>query len=212
TGNNVFLGDFLAQVLHGPVSVTSTGGRTGLYVEDQDDMNPVHVTVTDSAITGLAPTTISYDPASLRELHVDGGSGANTYDIPSTPPAPADGSTGSGSDVVNVTSSAGPLTIDVAGPGTVNVEAIGGPATVNLAAAGTVNVTPSAEDLVHLRGSLAVYGSHSGTLNLDDQNDPAPFTPLLGSSFSYQVSPSNVSATAEVFTLDRLGQGTLSTA
>ncbi|HZU38538.1 MAG TPA: hypothetical protein VFA18_21615, partial [Gemmataceae bacterium] len=99
--NTVVIGNSgLLTSITGQVSVENENpGTTALTIDDSADPNnhvTVPVTISSTSVTGLAPATISYDPASLSALNVDVGynnpnygngtpAAQSVYDIVSTP-------------------------------------------------------------------------------------------------------------------------------
>ena len=81
---SVDIGVGSAQGILGPVNVTNTspGGFTDLFVNNEADVNfSNNVTVSPTAITGLAPATISYVSAGVDDVEVSGGTNNTTYNV-----------------------------------------------------------------------------------------------------------------------------------
>jgi Ca2+-binding RTX toxin-like protein len=77
------------QGINGAVIVSSFGGGpTSLVVDDSGDTQPQSATLSNGALTGLAPATISYG-SGVTALTVNGSQGASTYTVPSTRPGTA---------------------------------------------------------------------------------------------------------------------------
>ena len=93
-------GEGTAFLISGNVSVGNNFGLTTLNVYDNGDGKVRNATITSTAIKGLAPATITYDPASLAALNISGSIGylpafrykghpipgyGNSYDVLGTP-------------------------------------------------------------------------------------------------------------------------------
>jgi hypothetical protein len=134
------------QGIKGTVTIINTSRVTALTVDNEaDTTDHPDVTISTARITGLA-ATINYTGTQLASLTIDGGQGANVYNVVSTPGAnsrldgraapvvlnlalTATGVGGFGTDVVNVGS---------AGDGTGTLDPIQGPLNIN-AGRGTSN-------------------------------------------------------------------------
>jgi hypothetical protein len=166
--------------IQGEVQVFGNGGIGRLDVHDEANGVNTTYTVTSSTVSRPSAATISY--FNLQAVYVDSGAAVNTINVESTGADTTINSAG-GSDVINV-------------------EATSGPLTVNLAASGnpTVNVSPTAENLFTIAGKLTVNGSSTmsgsnfGTLILNDQNNPDPFSFTPG-IYRYTVTSSSVTDT-----------------
>ena len=101
------------QDIHGNVSVSNVSKPvtyTTLVIDDSTDQvsRTMPITITNAAITGLAPAVISYAQSALRSLTIQGGPGNNAYyNVQSTPNHGAAGTvetslTCRGSDPINV--------------------------------------------------------------------------------------------------------------
>ncbi len=86
------------QGLHGAVTITGTGSTTVL-LEDQADTTSQTVTINGTAVTGLAPTVVTF--SGTNGLTVQGGSGGDTVTIPDTA-QPVTFTGAGGSDVFTV--------------------------------------------------------------------------------------------------------------
>jgi murein DD-endopeptidase MepM/ murein hydrolase activator NlpD len=120
------------QNLWGALTVVNppVGGYTALTVDDAADATARTATLSingpTAAITGLAPTPITYAVSDVRSVTVNGGSGGNTFNVLDTAansfPVTTTLNSGSGSDTVNVRATTGALTINAgAGDDTVLV-------------------------------------------------------------------------------------------
>jgi hypothetical protein len=75
------------QGIVGQVTLTNTSGTSGfatLTVDDSADGAAHNATISATQISGLAPSAIVYTSAGLPSLTVKGGSGTDTFTIPST--------------------------------------------------------------------------------------------------------------------------------
>lgn len=84
--NSVILGGVAnagAQDLLGPVTLNGPAGSTALTVDNSEDPAVTAVTVTPATITGLAPTPVSFQQATLSSLSLklQGNSGDNTLTV-----------------------------------------------------------------------------------------------------------------------------------
>jgi hypothetical protein len=156
------------QVL-APLTIDGVGfGTTNVTVDDSaDPSNHPNVTLSSGAILGLAPAAINFVQCGFGTLNVTvtGGSGANSFNIASTPVSGLfeSGSmtlnTGAGSNQMFVQTTSSPLTI----------QGHGGPDQVFITGDGP------GFDLQDIRGSVTVRNTTASTqLTVDDSND---FTP-----------------------------------
>jgi hypothetical protein len=74
-----------AQGILGPVNVSNPVNFTALTIDDSADATARSVTLTNAAVSGLAPVPISYNQYNLALLLLKGGSSQNTYSVLSTP-------------------------------------------------------------------------------------------------------------------------------
>jgi parallel beta-helix repeat protein len=158
TGNQIVNISPSAQNLgqiQSPVSVYAGESALTLNIYDQGDPLVDVYTLTDSGFSDKQSAGISYDGVSA--VNLIGSSLPDTYNI------------------LNTASSATTALYSNNGNDVVNVEATTGPLTVNLPASGnpTVNVSPTAQNLDTILGSLIVAGQGVGTLVLDDQGGTA---------------------------------------
>ncbi len=138
--------------------VTVNGGSTALdtlTLNDQARTANLTYTLTGSSVFWSEAFAVSFNNR-IRTLTVNGGSGANTYEINGTGASTLTTlTTGNGNDVVNITatSSSRPLAIREGS----------GPA--------TVNVSPAAHNLNAIQGAVMVNGGPgTDTLNINDQS------------------------------------------
>src|SRR5262249_15893123 len=105
---------------NGSLTITNTGSRTALNIDDSADIFARNVTTTNiganGTIVNLAPATITYVQNDIRSLFVKSGSGGNTFNINGTVnnfSAPLTTlQTGTGADKVNISASGGPMIIE----------------------------------------------------------------------------------------------------
>src|SRR5262249_11522392 len=92
--------------IHGDVNVSNPPSYTTLNVDDHADTGGHTVTITNAAITGLAPAKIGYQQLDLAALTITGSQGSSTYNVQSTPSNavvhPATSLVNRGTDTVNV--------------------------------------------------------------------------------------------------------------
>jgi uncharacterized repeat protein (TIGR01451 family) len=151
------------QGILGEVTIANAAGASDVHVNDSADPTSRAATISDSAITGLAPAAIRY-AATVREIVVDGGSGGNTFTIPSTiGGASLTVNSGSGADTVHI------LTTSAGGPLTVNGQA--GADTVTVGDAGSVQSILANVAITNAGGSTA--------LTVDDAMDASGRTATL---------------------------------
>ncbi len=92
------------QDILGRLTVTSAVAHdVTLELNDQADGTGRVVTMASGSVSGLAPADIDYGPAALATLSVNGGTGANTFDVTATPAGTAVMiNPGAGADRVNL--------------------------------------------------------------------------------------------------------------
>jgi hypothetical protein len=119
------------QGIQGPLAISNPHGSTSLTVNDAADSTARIVTLSGKGnISGLAPAAVTYTPNDLSDLTIFGGSGGNTFTVPSTAAAPAATlSAGAGNNTVNVGNAANTLD-DILGALIVNGQ--GGNTVLNL--------------------------------------------------------------------------------
>jgi hypothetical protein len=74
-----------AQGIFGAVTIFNSPSRDQVNIDDSADNGNRNVTISTSAVTGLAPAAINFTPFSVSTLSVLGGSGNNTYTISGGP-------------------------------------------------------------------------------------------------------------------------------
>jgi hypothetical protein len=98
--------------LQNQVTVTAGLGSNTLSIDDESNTADTTYTLTSSSVARTGSGAISYS-GGITNLVLTGGSGNNTYNIPSTLSGfPTTLNTGSGTDTVNVRGAAGPLFIN----------------------------------------------------------------------------------------------------
>jgi hypothetical protein len=165
------------QGINGGVYVQGPGG-TLLVVDDDGDTVGHTATLSDGAITGLAPATVHWTPTSgttggVSELAVLDGSGGSTYNVTNTSNIHYGTylQTGTGNDAVNITATTGSLTV-YNGGGTDSV-VVG-----SQAPATTGGTLAAIKGLVYATG----FGSGSTNLTVDDSGDTLARTVTLTSA------------------------------
>ena len=157
------------QNIAGSVQVTGFSPVTNLSILDSADTAAYgNVTVSDTGVSGLTPSAISYQSGRLNSLTIYGGSGASTYNVVNTPNAPGGTAlySGAGASTVNVSGTTGALNVVVGQLGGVGVD----PAvsTVNIGSDGSVQA---------INGTVYV-GNFNGytSLNVNDSADTVSHT------------------------------------
>jgi hypothetical protein len=69
------------QLIAGTTDITNASGSTAVILDDTADTTGQNATVSGSGVTGLAPGTIEYTPGQVTNVNIDGGSGADTFDV-----------------------------------------------------------------------------------------------------------------------------------
>jgi hypothetical protein len=153
------------QDIQGNLVVNGILDRDTLNLNDWADLAPRTVSVTNTAVTGLAPASISYTVGVLNALNLNRGSGGNTF---------------------NVLSTDQPLRFGKIILGTTTT-------TINSAAADTINVGDQngAQDI---QGVLVIHGaSPLRTLNLNDTADTAARVATVTSTAVTGLAPATIS-------------------
>jgi hypothetical protein len=167
--------------IRGAVTVTNPtpGGGTTLIVDDSADPIGRVATVSESAITGLAPAPITYDQTALSALVILGGSGGNTFTVTNTPNN-SNGvttalSSGSGNDTVAVLATTGALVIDGAG------------------GSDAVTLGSAANGAQGIGGAVAVQNSRGVTaLTANDSGNPGPTSATISAGAITGLSPAPI--------------------
>jgi hypothetical protein len=187
--NTVNIGNAgLLQGITGPVDVNApnTGlTNTSINVDDSKDSANHNVTISGTAIQGLAPTSISYhqSPNSPTSVAISGGNGNDTYTITNTlvnGPGFEEGSmtlnTGTGFNLVSVQATSGALSIQGHGGGS------------------NVIISSTAGQLNTIQGNVAVSDTAPKTdLFVDDRNDSTSRTVSLTNTTLTGLSPGQIS-------------------
>ena len=133
-----------AQGLNGTITIGNVGGSTALTVDDSADTTGRAVTIGATSLTGtmVNGTTVNY--ANLSSLHVDGGSGGNSFTVNGTPSAITTTlDSGSGDNTTNVTATGTTSTLDIDGQGGADAVDLGSGRHAQ-ALNGTISVTNAA--------------------------------------------------------------------
>jgi hypothetical protein len=160
------------NTIHGTVNVTNPKGSTTLTVNAYNDRADHPNVILDSGrLSGLAGADITWQPTSgptggVTTLTVRGGTGTNGYTVAQTDvlaggPTQLLPGNGAGTDVVNIEHTTGALTVGLGGGGN------------------DVHISPTAQDLQSIRGTVTVNSpatGHTGTdrLILHDAKVTAP--------------------------------------
>src|SRR5204863_137757 len=150
-------------------------GSDAMNVDDTGSAGSKTGTLTSTALTGLNMGGSGIIYGGLSSLNISLGSGGNTFTIAST----NDGTvttlnSGSANDTVNVQANAGVTNVNAQGGNdTVNVLTTGATTNVNTGSGtNTINVgslAPAVGGIIdNIKGLLAVTGSASDTMNVDD--------------------------------------------
>jgi hypothetical protein len=153
------------DAIQGTVGIDGVSGQSTVVVNDQASTANLLYTVGSAAMTRSGTAAITFGPLQrdLNFLTVNGGSGANTYNL-TDPPAHFVNTlnTGNGNDVVNVEATGHT-------PGlSMRLNINGGTGGV------AFNFTPTARDLRAIQSRVEVNGSSGGfnSLTLNDQAEP----------------------------------------
>jgi hypothetical protein len=148
------------QGIMAPVTIGNANALSTVVLDDSADPTGRTVTVSDTAVTGLAPAPINYTAADLGALTVNGGTGRNNFTVTDT--------------ILNITSvlntGTGNDTVTVQAGSTLNVNGQGGN--------DQFKVTPSADAAFNFNGgsgsstldfrgtgALTPNGANAGTIN-----------------------------------------------
>src|SRR5262249_50170511 len=71
--------------IQGDLQISNPDYYTVLTIDDSGDSTTQTATVTNSAVTGLAPASIGYAQTDLFQLNINGGTAGNTFNVLSTP-------------------------------------------------------------------------------------------------------------------------------
>jgi hypothetical protein len=173
TGNRAFSVDIgrngSVQSIQGNVTINGSA-KAALNVSALIDPSAA-VTISNTAIVGLARATISYDTKGLSFLSISLGTAGNTVLVKSTPMAPVALYTGAGSDIVSVNGTSSSLTINGgAGVDTVylgkngSLQSITGPLTVTNFGAYTILSVDDSSDPTSRTVTMSI-GSEYGTIS-----------------------------------------------
>ncbi len=196
------------DAIQGDVSVLG-GGPSTLVVNDQaHTANTTYALNPLDQVTPVRPGAARVTSSGVDFVTVNGGSGANTYNVFGTDAGLTTLNTGNGNDVVNATATGDPLTIN------------GGTGGV------AVNLSPTAHNLGSIGSDVAVNGGSAGlnSLTLNDQARTANLTyTLTGSSvfwsgafaisFNNRINTLTVNggSGANTYEIDGTGASTLTT-
>jgi hypothetical protein len=108
------------QTISGPVTIQGGPELFDLTIDDSADLVGRSVTISPTAVFGLAPAAIRFDQTSLGTLTMNGGPGGNTFTVTNTfddqqSASPTTLNTGGGNDTVNVQRTTGWLFINGGG-------------------------------------------------------------------------------------------------
>jgi hypothetical protein len=195
-GNAPSLSGTLVNIV-GPISVSNTSGHTILNVGDEGDSAGLTATITNNAITGLAPAAITYSAGPVSAVNITGGTGNDVFNVQSTAsttPLTIDGS--NGSDTVNVGSTAPALGGTVANiAGSISVGNTSGQTALVVDDSGdatgqTVSVTSSAVTglapaaINYTAGQVPSVSVHGGS-----GNDTFNVSPAASTAFNIDGGP-----------------------
>jgi hypothetical protein len=174
------LGGTVANI-QGAVTVNNALGRTALIVDDSADSTGRTATLTNSALTGLAPAAINYVSTGLSSLAVYGGNGNDTFKVGS--PAPT----------MTVTLNGGGGANTLVGPNTTNTWQI---SSVNGGTLGTISFS-AIQKLVGGSGVDTFKFTPSGKVaSIDGGGAPAG----QGDWLNYSAFPTNQPVTVNLAT------------
>ena len=147
------------QGILGSLDVSDDTFFDDLVIDDSADAIGRTINFSRSAVSGLAPATITFNASDIGTLTVNGGTGANVFNVLSTVPGSVNNlNTGVGSDTVNVQSVLGGSTLNVSGQ----------------AGADHVNVFYSVFD--SSQGSLAGFSTILGPINVSNASGATTLT------------------------------------
>jgi FG-GAP-like repeat len=154
------------QDIKGPLVINKFAPADTLNINDQGDTSSRTATITSTAVTGLAPATITYGLHALATLNVTGDSstGGNIFNVLSTPP-PLILTTIFGRFVEPTTT-----TLNSKGPDTINVG--------------------DATGVQDIQGQLDINGSSTTHVVLNDQPDATAQTVTLTNTGVTGLAPS----------------------
>jgi fibronectin-binding autotransporter adhesin len=93
------------QSVLGALTIKNMAGLSNVNINDSADPTAHTATLTNNAITGLAPATINYQTGEVDTLTINGGDGGNTFNINSTlngTPGTTVVNSGAGNDTLNI--------------------------------------------------------------------------------------------------------------
>lgn len=167
------------SAISAPLFLSSTGGLTSLFLNDQNDGAGKTITLdvdngsNTGSVTGLSAGDIHFKPNQLGSLEINGGSGGNTFAVNQTPAAITTLiRTGSGQNLVNVFASSGPLNIENQGTDSVwigkggTLQTIAGPVTLSGNAASTTLTVDDTADPIGRNGTLTAVGPNASLTGL----------------------------------------------
>jgi hypothetical protein len=174
----------------------SNGSDVKLNLYDQNGPSGDYYQLTGADAAGYAsfyrdPTTHVYF-ANLTAVNLFGSHNAAPFGSPTE--YRVDGTVGGSTTIYSANGGSELHPADV-----INVETTTGPLEINLPASGDakVYVSPTAENLFTIAGTLTVNGSGFGTLILDDQDNP--FIEATVGVYQYAISSSSVANTYSLF-------------
>jgi hypothetical protein len=169
------------QNIRGAVTVTSAVGRSQLNADDSADPAGRAVTVSDSALVGLAPAPLYYPGDCMDLLTAWGGRGVNTFTVTNTPLFPY------ANEVMSLHPGGGALETVIVGGTTGPLNIIGAGQTydvVNVGNAGSVQ---------GVRGAVTITGWPNDTqLNVDDSADPVARNATISASAITGLAPAAI--------------------
>jgi Ca2+-binding RTX toxin-like protein len=171
------------QQIQGAVNIVSNknSGLVDLSVNGAFENGPHTVILSANGVTGLAQAPITFDPAHVRNLFLQSGSGKDAYTVMDTPSVQPGASTvidtGGGQDTVNVWTTHGPLSVQTdSGPAqvTVGIQNIGG---------------SNVSSVSGIHGAVSISGN--AALTVDDINNTTARNATLntGSLTSFAPAP-----------------------
>jgi hypothetical protein len=164
--NTAIVGDPLlgVQAINAPVDVRSVGGFVALTADDSASAAAVVAVLDAGKLSNFTPAfyDITFTPAELSGLTVNGGSGGNVIYVAATPTGiTTNVNSGTGADFVQVLATTGPLT----------VQGQNGADTVVIGDAG---LTANVAGTVHVANALS-----KSTLIVDDSADTNAVNPIV---------------------------------
>jgi hypothetical protein len=141
--------------IHAGITIAGNSGIDTLNINDQNNATGRASTITATSVHRNGAAAIDFGTL-MNFVNVNGGSGANTYDVTGTGGLNLTTlRTGGGNDAINIENTTRPLSVVEQGSGN-----------------DTVTVSPSAQNLNNIQGAINIVGNAgSDAVVVDDQNE-----------------------------------------